>query len=166
MIQEVNDTTFEAEVLKANIPVLVKFGASWCGKCKAIQTTLGSISKEYEGRIKMVSVDVEKCPELTEKYDIISLPVLCFFNDGKQGSDLPSMLPKSKLVELIEVFLKGDEKKKKDKETHKIEIQKKEKQETEIQQAIKEAIEVGEDPNSKTYSSADELFDDLNKNKE
>ena len=114
MIQEVNDTTFEAEVLKADIPVLVKFGASWCGKCKVMQTTLENISKEYEGRIKMVSVDVEKCPELTEKYDIVSLPVLCFFNDGKQGSDLPSMLPKSKLVELIEVFLKGGEKEKKE----------------------------------------------------
>ena len=114
MIQEVNDTTFEAEVLKANIPVLVKFGASWCGKCQVMQTTLTSISKEYEGRIKMVSVDVEKCPELTKKYDIISLPVLCFFYDGKQGSDLPSMLPKSKLVELIEGYLRDCQKEKKD----------------------------------------------------
>ncbi len=104
-ITTADDNTFDDMVLRSPLPILVSFGATWCVKCKALHPTLAAIAADYQDRMKVVHVDVDQSPALTEKFDIASLPALLFFKNGEQCGSLPGVLPKSKLVELIEDFL-------------------------------------------------------------
>ncbi len=73
---------FEQEVLKADVPVLVDFWAEWCMPCKMIHPILEEISNEYDGRLKVVKVDVDSQGDLAGQYNIISIPTLLLFKNG------------------------------------------------------------------------------------
>lgn len=79
----VTDSTFEAEVLKSSEPVLVDFFAEWCGPCKAMAPALDQVAAEMKGKVKVVKVDVDQNPMITDKYEIRAMPTLMIFNGGK-----------------------------------------------------------------------------------
>ena len=79
---ECNESNFEAEVLKSNIPVLVDFWAPWCGPCRALTPTLEVISTEMNGKIKVCNVNVDENSDLAMKYKIMSIPALFIIKDG------------------------------------------------------------------------------------
>ena len=81
MTAMVTDKTFEAEVIASKEPVVVDFFAEWCGPCKAMAPALDLVAKEMAGKVKVVKVDVDQCPEITQKYRIQAMPTL----DGVQG---------------------------------------------------------------------------------
>ncbi|MGC9312760.1 MAG: thioredoxin [Sediminispirochaetaceae bacterium] len=73
---------FEQEVLKADVPVIVDFWAAWCVPCKMIHPILDEIAKDYDGKVKVVKVNVDNQGELASQYNIISIPTLLLFKDG------------------------------------------------------------------------------------
>jgi thioredoxin 1 len=99
---EVDDTTFDEEVLAADIPVLVDFGAPWCGPCKALAPIVARLAAETAGRVKVVTVDTEASPRTAERYGIRGVPSLLVFRKGEKTAAHLGLTTKEKLLELIE----------------------------------------------------------------
>lgn len=94
----VNDANFDAEVLKATEPVVVDFFAEWCGPCKAMAPALDTVAREMAGKVKVVKIDVDQSPAITQKYRIQAMPTLMVFKDGKVAStQVGALVQKSKL---------------------------------------------------------------------
>jgi thioredoxin 1 len=91
----VTKSTFDKEVLKSDIPVLVDFWASWCGPCRAIAPTLDEIAKEFDGKARIVKVDVDEEGDLAMEYNIMSIPALLFFKNGKVVDQVIGVQPKA-----------------------------------------------------------------------
>lgn len=80
--QVVSDADFEQAVLQSKEPVLVDFHAEWCGPCKAMAPALEQVAMEMAGKLKVVKVDVDQNPGITQKYRIQAMPTLIMFNGG------------------------------------------------------------------------------------
>ena len=80
---EVTDSSFETEVLRSEVPVVVDFWAEWCGPCKQIGPYLEQISKEMNGRIKIAKVNIDDNPNAPARYGIRGIPTLLLFKDGE-----------------------------------------------------------------------------------
>ena len=83
LIKHTTDATFEADVLKSTTPVVVDFWAEWCGPCKMIGPVVEEIANEYDGKLKVGKLDVDKNPEVSMKFGIRSIPTLMIFKDGE-----------------------------------------------------------------------------------
>jgi thioredoxin 1 len=81
--QAVTSDNFEEEVLKSDVPVIVDFWAEWCVPCKMIHPILEEISEAYVGKLKVVQVNVDEEGDLASDYNVISIPTLLLFKDGK-----------------------------------------------------------------------------------
>jgi thioredoxin 1 len=82
-IANVTDASFEADVLKSSQPVLIDFWATWCGPCRAIAPVVEQLAGEYEGKVKVVKVNIDENPKTPTAYDVRSIPTLLMFKDGK-----------------------------------------------------------------------------------
>ncbi len=94
MTLAVTDTTFEEEVLKSEIPVLVDFWAEWCGPCRMIGPIVEELGEEYEGKLKVAKVDVQNNNDVASKYGIMSIPALLFFKNGEVVDQIIGAVPK------------------------------------------------------------------------
>jgi thioredoxin 1 len=92
-----NDQDFKADVLESDKFVLVDFWAEWCGPCKAIAPSLEEISEEMKGKLKVVKVNVDENPTVSQSYSIRSIPALMIFKNGEKVSEKMGALPKSAL---------------------------------------------------------------------
>lgn len=98
MADVVSDATFDEEVLKASEPVLVDFFAEWCGPCKAMAPALDAFASEAKGKVKVVKIDVDQSPEVTQKYGIRAMPTLILFKNGEvAGQHVGALVQKTKL---------------------------------------------------------------------
>ncbi|MEU6769650.1 thioredoxin [Streptomyces sp. NPDC046853] len=97
-VAEVTDADFDAEVLKAELPVLVEFGAEWCGPCRQLAPVLGEISREEADRLKIVQVDVDHSPQTAIAYNILSVPSLLVFRGGEPVKSMVGARPKRRLL--------------------------------------------------------------------
>ncbi len=97
--------TFEQEVLKSEIPVVVDFWAEWCGPCKALAPTVDAIADEYAGKIKVFKVDVQSEPALASKYGVSSIPTLLVFKGGEIADRMVGMQPKQSITGRIDPLL-------------------------------------------------------------
>jgi len=91
------DGTFDNEVLKSEIPVLVDFWATWCGPCKAIAPVVEQIAVDYKGKVKVGKMDIDKHQAVAQKFNVRSIPTLLVFKGGKVidtviGSDRTRLL--------------------------------------------------------------------------
>jgi thioredoxin 1 len=101
-IIELNETNFEAEVLKSAQLVLVDFWAEWCGPCKMIAPVLEEIATEQAGRVKVAKVNVDENPDLAGHYQIQSIPTLFFFADGVARDRIIGAAGKKAIVSRLE----------------------------------------------------------------
>ncbi|MDO4427252.1 MAG: thioredoxin [Moraxella sp.] len=99
------DATFDAEVLNADGVVLVDFWATWCGPCRAIAPALEQLAEEYQGRAKIVKVDVDANPESAARFGIRSIPTLYVFKNGEEVNSMIGGRPKSELAAAIDQHL-------------------------------------------------------------
>lgn len=106
-IEAVTNADFEQNVLKSEIPVLVDFFADWCGPCKTQSPILEELSKDYDGKIKIVKVDidVDGNKELATKYGVLSVPTLTLFSNGEVKDTTVGVSNKKKLVQKFEKVL-------------------------------------------------------------
>jgi len=95
------DSTFDAEVLKSDVPVLVDFWAVWCGPCKAIAPAVDELAREYKGKLKVAKLDIDSHQLVPQKYGIRSIPTLLVFKGGRVVDTILGAVPKAKLVESI-----------------------------------------------------------------
>jgi thioredoxin 1 len=100
-VVNVTDTTFEQEVLKAEVPVLVDFWAPWCGPCKAVAPVVEDLSKEYDGKIKVVKLNTDENPKTAQAYTIRGIPSLYLFKAGQVVEQVVGAVPKSTLATAI-----------------------------------------------------------------
>ena len=96
------DADFESQVLKATVPVLVDFTATWCGPCRALAPLVEEAAGKYAGRVKVGKVDVDECPATAMKYQIRGVPTLLVFKDGKVAGQSVGLIPRDKLSAMID----------------------------------------------------------------
>ena len=100
-IIETDDSNFESEVLKSDIPVIVDFWAPWCGPCKAIAPILEQISDEQGDKIQIVKVNVDDNQKYAADFGIRSIPTLLIFNKGELKNQIVGSIPKAEIEEFI-----------------------------------------------------------------
>ena len=82
-MQEVTDSTFEAEVLRADVPVVVDFWAPWCGPCRAVDPILEDLEREHSGRVRFVKVNIDDNFATSTRYNVLSVPTVILFAEGE-----------------------------------------------------------------------------------
>jgi thioredoxin 1 len=102
---DVTDVSFEAEVLKSRIPVLVDFWAEWCGPCKAIAPTLEAVAKDYQGRAKVVKINVDQNIAVPSRYNIKGIPTLLLFRDGVVRDQIVGTSTRENIAKVIDKHL-------------------------------------------------------------
>lgn len=96
-----SDATFDAEVLKSDLPVLVDFWAPWCGPCLMIAPVVEEIAESHKGKLKVVKMNVDENSETSQTYGITAIPTLIVYKGGQVAEKVVGVLPKAKLVDLI-----------------------------------------------------------------
>ncbi len=100
-VQEINDQSFETEVINSNEPVLVDFWASWCGPCIALGPTIDEVARENQGKVKVCKVNVDDSPNVAARYGIRSIPTLVLFKQGQVVDQLVGGVPKGIINEML-----------------------------------------------------------------
>jgi thioredoxin 1 len=93
---------FEKEVINSELPSMVDFWAPWCAPCQMISPAVEELSKEYEGKVNVVKVNIDEAKELSGKYGVMSIPNLLFFKGGDQVDQVIGSVEKDKLKDIID----------------------------------------------------------------
>jgi len=101
----VTGANFDAEVINADVPVLLDFWASWCNPCRMIAPFIEQIADEYDGRLKVGKINVDEESELALRHNIVSIPTLAIYKNGGLVFTQSGALPKNELVKLADKYL-------------------------------------------------------------
>ena len=99
---DVTDSSFDEEVIQADMPVLVDFWADWCAPCKMIAPIVEELAGEFDGKIKFAKLDVDSNPKSASSYGIRGIPTMLIFNGGEPVDQLVGAVPKSVIKKKLE----------------------------------------------------------------
>lgn len=102
---KVTDTSFDTEVLKSDLLVVTDFWAEWCGPCRMIAPFLDQIAADYEGKVKVVKLDIDANPNVTSSYQVLSIPTVIVFKNGQPVDRIIGAAPKQRFIGAIEPYL-------------------------------------------------------------
>ena len=97
-----SDASFEQDVIKANVPVLLDFWAPWCGPCRALTPVLEDVAPHYEEKVRFLKINVDDNPETAARYGVRGIPTLLLFKNGEVAATKVGALTKSQLTELLD----------------------------------------------------------------
>jgi thioredoxin 1 len=100
-VTEVNDADFEKQVLQSDTPVLVDFWAAWCGPCRALAPVVDQVASEYQGKLKVMKMDVDKNNATPGRYGIRGIPALLIFKGGKVAEQIVGFVPKDQIDQTL-----------------------------------------------------------------
>lgn len=104
-VSTVTEQNFEQEVLMSELPVLLEFGAEWCGPCKTVAPELKALSEELSGKAKVVTVDIDRAPMLAREMGVQSVPTFVVFHQGRPADGRVGALRRAELRNMLEPFL-------------------------------------------------------------
>jgi thioredoxin 1 len=101
-VQEFNELNFETEVIQSDVPVLVDFSATWCGPCKAIAPLVGQLADEYQGKMKVGTIDIDDSPGVAQRFGIRGVPTLYVFKGGEVVGKMVGAASKQNIAQLMQ----------------------------------------------------------------
>ena len=104
-VTEVSDAEFEQKVLQSDTPVLVDFWAAWCGPCRALAPVVDAVAQEYNGKLKVMKMDVDKNNMTPGRYGIRGIPALLVFKGGKVAEQIVGFVPKDTIDQTLKRVL-------------------------------------------------------------
>ena len=102
---EINETNFQSEVLDSDKPVLVDFGAVWCGPCKMLDPVVDELAEDWGENVKVVKLDIDHHPDIAMQYSVMGVPTLMVFKDGEVQDRLTGYRPKQKIIDQFSAHL-------------------------------------------------------------
>jgi thioredoxin 1 len=103
----VTETNFEAEVISSQLPVLLEFGAPWCQPCKQLEPLLFQLAQQWQGKMKLVKVDVDESADLAMRYGVMGVPTTILFVNGEVKARLTGFQSRNKLEEKFGAMIGG-----------------------------------------------------------
>ena len=104
-IPELDAESFESEVLKADLPVVVDFGADWCHPCKQLDPVVDELADEWEGKVKLVKMDADRTTDARMRFQVFGLPTLILFKNGEALEGMQGYQPKHRIIHKFEPHL-------------------------------------------------------------
>ena len=101
MATEIKQDTFDSFIAQPGKPVLVDFWATWCGPCRMLSPVVEEVSREHENELTVGKVNVDDCPELAQKFGVMSIPTLILFKDGQPVDKRIGYMPKNELEQML-----------------------------------------------------------------
>ncbi len=101
MAMKITNETFDEQVLKSELPVLVDFWATWCGPCKMLAPVIDEISTEQQGKVNVGKIDIDENPDLASRFGVMNIPTVILFKDGKEVSRSVGLVPKDRLLAML-----------------------------------------------------------------
>jgi thioredoxin 1 len=105
MVTDVSDQTFESEIIKSSLPVLLDLWAPWCGPCRMVAPVVEKLAETYDGKVKFCRLNVDENPQTAVKYGIMSIPTLMFFKEGQIVDTVVGAVPERTLQPKIDALL-------------------------------------------------------------
>ncbi len=102
---DIDDSTFEKEVLNSDMVTVVDFWAPWCGPCRKLGSVLDEIAEEFQGKVKVVKMNTDENLKIATEYRISSLPSVYIFKDGEAKETMVGLMPKSAIVSNIQKYV-------------------------------------------------------------
>jgi thioredoxin 1 len=106
-VSEVNDGTFEQDVLGSDVPVVLDFWAEWCPPCRALAPTFEELAKQYSGRVRFLKLNVDDNAEVPQRFGIKGIPTLVFFDGGREVERMVGAAGKDALARVIDKYVKA-----------------------------------------------------------
>ena len=104
-ITHTSDANFDADVLKSDTPVMVDYWAEWCGQCKMIAPLLDEVARDYDGKVRVVKVNVDDNPGAAQRFGIRGIPTLRLFRNGSEVATQVGAVSKSQLASFLDSHL-------------------------------------------------------------
>ncbi len=101
-VHQVSDTSFDGDILKSEMPVLVDFWAPWCGPCRSISPIVDDLATQYKDKIKVAKINVDESTVVAMKYQVTSIPTFILFKNGEVADRVLGALPRSEFVKFID----------------------------------------------------------------
>jgi thioredoxin 1 len=106
-VTEVSDSSFEADVLQSDRPVLVDFWAVWCAPCRMLEPTVDAVAEKYAANARVVKVNVDENPGISQRYGIKGIPTLILFKNGKEAERVVGATSKEAIARMIDKHIAG-----------------------------------------------------------
>jgi len=101
-VAQVSDASFDGDILKSPVPVLVDFWAPWCGPCRSMAPIVEDLANQYAGKLKVAKINVDESTDVATRYQITSIPTFILFKNGQVADRALGALPRSEFVKLID----------------------------------------------------------------